>query len=415
MVMPSPGAGVGRRALLGSLALGGATVMFGSTAVTLAGAAGAAEAAGAATSALGTNVIVTLSLRGACDGLSLVVPHSDPVYYAARPTIAVPRSALLAADGTFGLHPRLAPLLGMWKAGQVAAIHGTGMAVPNRSHFAAIELVEDADPGSTTRTGWLNRLIGTEALISPLRGMAVGGSPPASLAGAAPYLALADLDTGIAGNDREESPEVGRIGSLTTVWSGSRSQMGAAWRTALSADRSMAPARAAADHTSLYPKGSLGEALAMVARTIRGHVGTQVITVDHGGWDMHTALGSPARGQMVNQAGELAQAVTAFFDDLGADRGRVTMVVLSEFGRRVQENASGGLDHGWGNVMWALGAGVKGGYYGRVTPLANTLDADLEVTLDYRSVLAEVVSRRTTASIAEVFPGFSPERVGFMR
>ncbi|WP_300677969.1 DUF1501 domain-containing protein [Nocardioides sp.] len=410
MPVPAPRTALSRRTFLGgAAAVGGTSILLGTTVVTVTG----APAAGA--TALGANVLVTLSLRGACDGLSLVVPHTDPAYYAARPTIGVPRTALLAADDTYGLHPQLAPLLPLWQAGRIAAIHGTGMAIPNRSHFAAMEVVENAAPGSDLRSGWLNRLIGTDALTSPLEGIAVGGSPPTSLGGTEPYLALADLDTGIAGNDPAEDRSIGRVGSLSTVWATDRSPMGAAWRTTLDADAALAPARRAADRTSLYPAGQLGEALAMVARTIRGRVGAQVITVDHGGWDMHTALGTPTHGPMVTQAGQLAKAVATFFTDLGAAADTVTLVVLSEFGRRVQENASGGLDHGWGNVMWVLGAGVRGGYYGSVAPLANTLDADVAVTLDYRSVLAEVVRRRTSASTARVFPGFVPETVGFMR
>ena len=108
-----------------------------------------------------SSIIVVLSLRGAADGLSLVVPHGDRTYYKARPTIAVPRGSLLARDDTFGLHPALRPLLPMWKAGKLGAVHATGMRIPNRSHFAAMEVVEDADPGSAARIGWLNRLVGT--------------------------------------------------------------------------------------------------------------------------------------------------------------------------------------------------------------------------------------------------------------
>ena len=107
--------------------------------------------------------MVVLSLRGAADGLSLVVPHADPQYYAARPRIAIPADTLLAKDGQFGLHPNLAPLLPLWTSGKLAAVHATGLPAPNRSHFAAMEEVEDADPGSSARVGWLNRLIGLDA------------------------------------------------------------------------------------------------------------------------------------------------------------------------------------------------------------------------------------------------------------
>lgn len=399
-----------RRGLIAGLgALGGATMMFGSTAVQFA----APAAAAAPASALGSSVLVVLSLRGAADGLSLVVPHNDPVYYAARPNIAIPRTELLAADSTFGLHPQLAPLMPMWQAGQVAAIHGTGMAIPNRSHFAAIELVEDAAPGSATRTGWLNRLIGTDQITHPLQGLAVGGTPPASLAGNQPFMAISSLTAGIAGDDASSSNRR-RLKALHSIWDSQTTPMGNAWRTTMNADAGLAGARSAADQRTLYPSGPLGSAFATVARVIRGNVGAGVITIDHGSWDFHTALGTATQGPMVNAAGQFAKATAAFFNDLGAARSRVTVVVLSEFGRRVQENASRGLDHGWGNVMWAIGAGVRGGYYGQVQPLSNALDADVQVVLDYRSVLAEVVTRRTAASAATVFPGFKPEPVGFM-
>ena len=109
--------------------------------------------ASAATTVPARAVMVVLSLRGAADGMSLVVPHGDPVYYSARPRLAIPADRLLARDAMFGLHPALAPLLPLWSAGKLAAVHATGLPAPNRSHFAAMEEVEDADPGSSVRVG----------------------------------------------------------------------------------------------------------------------------------------------------------------------------------------------------------------------------------------------------------------------
>lgn len=399
-----------RRGVLRGAALAGATMAFGSTLVTL-----DARRDRAAATTPGRSVVVLLSLRGAADGLSLVVPHQETAYYAARPGIAVPAASLLVPDGTFGLHPALAPLLPLWNAGSLAAIHATGLPVANRSHFAAMEEIEDADPGSTARVGWLNRLIGAEAGTSALEGLAVGNGLPTSMLGPEPVMSFRTLETATIGGDDKWDPKRTRMRSLATSWGSSTSPLAGAARTALDAVASLNPARAQADHASTYPASDLGRALSAVARTVRADIGVSAVTVDTQSWDMHVGLGKPTSGWFQRNADELARAVAAFFADLGPAADRVTLVTLSEFGRRVQENGTGGLDHGWGNVMLVVGAGVKGGrYYGRWPGLQNTGDADLTVTTDFRSVLAEVVAARTTASTAAVFPGFTPETVGFM-
>lgn len=400
-----------RRSLLRGAALAGATTMFGGAAVTV------AAPAAAAPRRRSSSAIVVLSLRGAADGLSLVVPHGDPGYYAARRGIAIPAASLLVPDGFFGLHPALAPLLPLWTAGRLAAVHATGLPAPNRSHFAAMEELEDADPGSTARVGWLNRLIGSDAAADTgtLRAVAVGPSIPTSLVGPEPVMGFSSLDNArVAGGDRRSDPDGRRLAALHAQWDRSRSALGGGFREALDAVVDLAPARAERARRGSYPEGDLGDALSSVARTLRADIGVSAVTVDSGDWDMHVGMGAAADGWMARNAAELASAVAAFFADLGDAAQRVTLVTVSEFGRRVQENANGGLDHGWGNVMLVAGAGVRGGYYGNWPGLENSLDADLRVTTDYRSVLAEVVAARTSASTAAVFPGFQPQRVGFM-
>lgn len=401
--------GLTRRGLLrGALATAGVAAVFGGTVVSRSVAPAAAEGTAPWT-------IVLLSLRGAADGMSLVVPHGDPVYYSARPRIAVPAERLLARDAMFGLHPALAPLLPLWDAGRLAAVHATGLPVANRSHFSAMEQLEDAAPGSATRTGWLNRLLGTTPAATPLEGAAVGTLPTA-LYGPEPVLSFRTVDdVTIAGAETLADTDP-RIASLRRAWRGDGTEMGDSIRTALSTVRGFRPVIDAADPSGSYPDTDLGRALAMVARTLRADVGTNVFTVDHGDWDMHVGVGGPDGGWMVNQATDLADAVAAFFGDLGPRSDQVTVVMLSEFGRRTVENAQQGLDHGWGNVMLLAGAGVRGGrYHGTWPGLALDGDADLTVTTDYRSVLAEVVTTRTGASAATVFPGFTPETVGVMQ
>jgi uncharacterized protein (DUF1501 family) len=396
-----------RRGVLRGAALAGLSTVVGSTVVTM-----TSSPAAAATS---PSVLVVVSLRGAADGLSLVVPHGDPAYYAARPRVAVPKASLLAADGFFGLHPALAPLLPLWNDGKLAAVQATGLPVANRSHFAAMEQLEDADPGSDARVGWLNRMIGSDSLGGGLQGLVLGSKLPTSMLGPEAVMSFRSLDSAtVAGVDKLGAAGP-RMRSLRAGWDRAGSEMAVGMRTALNAVADLSSAKAQADHVSTYPQSELGKGLSSVARTIKADIGVTAVTVDTQSWDMHVGMGTATSGWMVRNAGELAGAIAAFFADLGPAGERVTLVTISEFGRRVQENANQGLDHGWGNVMFLAGAGVRGGqYYGTWTPLQNTLDADLKVTTDYRSVLAEVVAARTTSSVAQVFPGFQRERVGVM-
>jgi uncharacterized protein (DUF1501 family) len=403
-------AALSRRGLLtGALALAGSSTQIGSAVVR----------ASAATPTPATSVLVVLSLRGAADGLSLVVPHADPVYYQARPKLAIPADRLLARDGMFGLHPALAPLVPLWKSGRLAAVHATGLPSPNRSHFAAMEELEAADPGSSEREGWLNRLIGTRDRRSPVQGFNLGGGTlPISLHGAEPVMSAEDLDGVRIPGDDANDPTNGRRMSLRTLWDGDRSQLGRAMRStfqSVDAFDAVAATDRRPENGAQYPESDLGRAMSSVARLVRGDVGVEVITVDQGDWDMHAGLGTADAGRMLRNAGEFGSSVAAFFQDLGRLTDKVTLVALSEFGRRVAENANMGLDHGYGNVMFVAGAGVKGGYHGKWTPLEKQLDSDVLVTTDYRSVLSEVVASRFGASPAAVFPGFPDRaRVGVM-
>ena len=402
-----------RRAVIGSTALAGGALALGPTtraySVTPTIAPTGAQLRASSTGA----VLVLLSLRGAADGLSLVVPHADPVYYAARPRLAIPHTSLLVPDAMFGLHPALAPLVPLWTAGRLAAVHATGMAAPNRSHFAAMEAIEDAAPGSTERNGWLNRLLGDLPGSSPLQGTAMGNHIPASLFGSQPAFVIGDVDNAeVAGLDEDGR----RLRALEHAWAGN-ARMGRAVRDAIAGSQAFGPAsalEAGEPAGTPYPESGLGRTLSDVSRVVRAGIGADVITVDQGDWDMHTDLGTVEWGEMQRNAGDLAASVAAFFADLGPHADRVTLVTLSEFGRRVKENDDYGTDHGYGNVMFVAGAGVRGGYHGRWPGLANTDDADLLVTTDYRSVLSEVVTRRFGVSTAQVFPGFAPQPVGVM-
>lgn len=401
--------------------LRGAAVAGGATVVTAAHGAAFTETSYASTGRA-ARVLVVLSMRGACDGLSLVVPHGDPTYYTARPSIGVPATRLLAKDGFFGLHPYLAPLVPWWTSGKMAAVHAAGLPAPNRSHFSAMEEVEDADPGSSTRSGWLNRLIGRDGTWSPVEAVQFGGGgvPVTAVSGPQPVLVASDADSVKLSAADDATMAARRKASLTTMWGGVQGPLATGARSAVDVVDAFAPARAVSTtpaNGAVYPTNSdLAKALASTARTIRADIGAEVITVDHGSWDHHTWIGSPDNGNLKRMADEFATSVAAFLTDLGPLADKVTVVTVSEFGRRVKENANQGLDHGYGNVMFLIGSGVKGGrYYGTWTPLANTVDADLLVTTDYRSVLSEVVTTQFGVSSAAVFPGFTPAPIGVMQ
>lgn len=360
-------------------------------------------------------MLVVLSLRGAADGLSLVVPHGDPVYYKARPTIAIPKSKLLAADSFFGLHPAFAPLLPLWNQGKMAAVHATGQIVTTRSHFAAMEEVEDADPGSRERSGWLNRLVGLrQGGVGSLTALQLTDPVLATQwAGTSPVLSANELKTlQLSGPDSEyRAPWEAALGA---IWKNAPSSL-AGGNRAIAIAKTLDPVQKAPASAVTYPPGDLGKALASTAQLLKSDVGAEVVTVDQGSWDHHQWVGTLDGGNLKTMADPLGAGLAAFFEDLGPLADRVTVVTISEFGRRVKENASQGLDHGHGNVMFVLGAGVKGGYYGRWPGIEGLEDSDLPVTTDYRDVLAEVTKTLyPERSLSAIFPQFNHTPIGFM-
>jgi len=308
-------------------------------------------------------ILVCLFQRGAVDGLSMIVPHGDPVYYRERPRIAVPERDVVDLDGYFGFHPRLAALKPLWDAKCLAAIHAIGPPSVMRSHFDAQEGMESGTPGVRgTRDGWLNRYCRHDRSHGDARFRAVsfGPEPPRILAGNAPSLAIHDLRTHGFG-----APQ---------------------------------PANGAD-----YPRGKLGKALLEIAQLIKADVGLQVAFADETGWDTHVNQGA-TEGQLARRLGELGQALAAFTRDLGERMRDVVVVTMSEFGRAVRENETSGTDHGHATAMLVLGGPVNGG---RVLGTWPGLEGrDVAVTTDFRDLFAELLARHLgTRDLSEIFPG----------
>ena len=376
------------------------------------------------------DVLVVVSFRGGMDGLSAVVPRADADFVAARPNIRVPDSALLPLgtvgngnDNRFGLHPAMAPLMPMWQAGTFGIVHAVGQVNPTRSHFEAMEEMEKAAPGSSLRTGWIDRMLGDRGTGTAFQGCAIGtGGVTMQFQGPAPELGLYridDFDLSGAGDDLtpwDTALRALNVGAPMTVAGPVASTLGA-----LATTRALAAAGYTPANGAVYDSNSdLAMSLRDVARLIKAGVGLQVAAVDYGDWDMHEGLATgtldPSQGWMHDKLTELSGALSAFFTDLGPTlTGTVSLVTLSEFGRRVEENGSHGLDHGHGNAVFLLGGGIVGGKVHGTWPTvapAQLDDGDLAATTDYRNLVGELLVKRCGSSATSVFPGLAYTPLG---
>jgi uncharacterized protein (DUF1501 family) len=294
------------------------------------------------------------------------------------------------------------------------------MAEPNRSHFDAMAEMERAAPGSSLRTGWIDRMLGMREEESAFQGVQMGSSmPAASFLGSAPELAMWSVDS--FGLDAAWDAEQRQLWdtALRGLHDGAPPALAQPATAALGAIATAAELQEAGylpENGAVYPDSYLGAAMRDVARLIKAGVGLQVASVDYGDWDMHAGMGDVDGGWMVDHLSELSQALSAFATDLGPTLSDVTLVTLTEFGRRVEENGSGGTDHGFGQTVLLLGGGVVGGQvHGAWPGLAPgaLIDGDLNATTDYRRLLAEILEKRCRASsVSEVFPDLGAERLG---
>lgn len=377
------------------------------------------------------DTLVVVFLRGAADALNLLVPHGEDQYYALRPTLGIARpdqrsvdasARALDLDGFFGLHPALAPLLQPWRAGHLAVVAACGAPDESRSHFKAMALMErgvsdETGPGS----GWLGRHLATldTGNHSPLRAIGFGAVTPRSLAGEVPVAALQSI---LDFHLQAEAQLIAQFKAALTASYGSPSaerlrEIGQETLAAVEVLQALDPDRYRTPVT--YPTSDFGQALKQVAMLVKAEVGLEVAAVDLGGWDTHMVQGG-ATGLLAGLAADLASGLSAFYTDMVDRLGALTVVVISEFGRRVAENASLGTDHGHGGALWVLGGQIAGGrVHGRWPGLAPDQligPGDLAITTDYRDVLGEIVARRlNNPQLQAVFPGYSPQPIGIVR
>jgi uncharacterized protein (DUF1501 family) len=370
------------------------------------------------------DVLVCAFLRGAADGLNIVVPHAEEIYYQQRPTLAVPRPDDLKAksdlrvldlDGFFGLHPALSPLLTVWQAGHLAPVHAVGSPDDSRSHFKAMELMErGVDDSSGPPSGWLARHLATldTGNHSPLRGVSMGEMVARSLQGPVPASALRSITDFHLGVDRRAVTQLSRaLAHLYRTGDALDPYATEAMQT-LETLNALDPEGYRPANKAIYPDSEFGMGLRQVALLVKAQVGLEVACLDLGGWDTHIGQGG-SQGVMSNLLADLAGGLAAFYLDLADRIDHTQVVVMTEFGRRLKENGGLGTDHGHGGVMLLLGGNVVGGQVHADWPgLASEQligPGDLAITTDYRDVLAEIVARRLNNAQSElVFPGYTP-------
>jgi uncharacterized protein (DUF1501 family) len=376
------------------------------------------------------DVLVVVFLRGAADTLNMVVPHGEQAYYRLRPSLGVPRpddrragagDRTIDLDGFFGFHPALRPLLPAWQAGHLAVVHACGAPDESRSHFKAMELMErgvadERGPAS----GWIGRHLASldNGNASPLRAIGVGELPQRSLYGSVPASAFRSIADFHLGGDPVAALEMKAALAALYADDPLLGDRGGETLAILDILERLTPGSEQGSGAS-YGQDDFSRSLQQVAMLIKAEVGLEVAAVDLGGWDTHFAQGA-IQGAMPGLMSDLAGGLAAFHADLHAWLERLSVVVMTEFGRRAYENASLGTDHGHGGAMLLLGGHVQGGVVHGAWPGLGDGQlfgpGDLAVTTDYRDVLGELCSQRLgNPAVESVFPGYQAQRQGFFR
>jgi uncharacterized protein (DUF1501 family) len=354
--------------------------------------------------------LVVVFLRGAADGLTLVAPIADDNYHKFRPRLAVKKSDAVRLDDVFGLHPNLRALEAAWKDGDLAIIHGAGGESDTRSHFEAQDLMEH---GGVAAGGWLGRFLRARGPSeSPLAAVALSPTLPESLSGAPSAAALQSLEDFAIADKRTGAAKQDFARELQRLYALEQGPLGAAATNTFEALRRIEAidAKATPANGAEYDaKDSFALGLRQVAQLIRADVGLDAASVDLGGWDSHFTQQTLIDPLMLR----LAKGLAAFRQDLGPRMATTTVVVMTEFGRRVAENSAFGTDHGRGGAMFVLGGGVKGGRvlggWPGLKPEMLEGPGDLPVWNNYRNILAPILTRHGAddASLPRIFPEFT--------
>jgi uncharacterized protein (DUF1501 family) len=403
--------GFSRRGFIGTvLALGGGLLVTDASGL---------QYATAAVGDTSADVIVSISMRGGMDGIMAVQPLGESRLRQLRPNISLNDSQTLALDNHFGLHPNLKFFKQLFDAGQLSIVHAVGTPVGTRSHFddqKSLELAAYNNPAMTQ--GWQNRFLQATGTTDVFAGFAPQNQTPIAMMGNQSTAVFSSLDDVVLDDisDIKRADYVNILKKMHSKSSHAWQKSGLASLTASERLRTVSR-----DSSVTYPTTNFGRRLQVLAQLLKSGINIKTANVDFdGNVDVHSDAGI-ITGQMADNFATLNTAIAAFKQDLGDIWNRTTLVTLTEFGRRLEENASQGIDHGWASAMFVMGGGVKGGKVVANWPgLAQSQlrDGDLQVTLDYRHVLSEILRYRggiSTSDLANILPGFKSQDLGLVR
>lgn len=362
-------------------------------------------------------ILVVVQLAGGNDGLNMVIPAEMDAYYKSRPRLAIAKKDALPLKGGFGLHPAAVGLKELFDDGKLAIVHGVGYPNPNRSHFTSMDIWHTADPALRRQSGWLGRYFDAcckGADPDPGQGVALMEQSPLALLGErfSPLAFENPEALNWRRGDRDEAAQAA-FEKLNNIQgdlplSEDRTQQflqRAALKALVGADQIRSAAKGVTGGRGRG--GEFGRALALVTRMIAADLPTRIYYVSMGGFDTHT--GQEGRHRRLMQ--ELGEGLKDFVDGLRQQNllDRVLILTFSEFGRRVQENASGGTDHGEAAPVLLLGSKVKPGLHEKHPDLAKLNRGDLAFSCDFRRVYAGVLRDWLQASPAEILgKSYSP-------
>ncbi|MBX3072957.1 DUF1501 domain-containing protein [Candidatus Obscuribacterales bacterium] len=373
------------------------------------------------------HTLVCIFLRGGADTLNMVIPYANDAYYEVRPTLAIAkpgsegRKASLKLNDFYAFHPVMKALVPFFHDGELAVVQGVGSDNTSGSHFEAQDQVEHGESfGKKLGGGWLGRHLRTrQGGMTPLSAVAIGKSLPEVLRGAPSASALTSVEEVKLTLPRGKSDSVTE--ALSKLYSTDIDVLGNAGKVTIDLLSKIEKVKRASPRNAgnvTYPETTFGNALREVSKLIKAEVGLEVACVDHDGWDTHFFQGA-ADGQQASNIEDLSNGLSALYKDIQKYKERVSIVVLTEFGRRIYENSSMGTDHGRGFALFALGGRVNGGrVFGSLPELKEQTNiflgpSGLAVELDYRSVLSEVVRDLLgNNDLAGVFPNFKPQKIG---